>query len=107
MMEDYYRMIAKYWRQHRLDPDQEKYEKFKHKLRGFLPITDMIMIETVADLTFAPESGGFVVVTLFSEKEGYSPFPLVVDDNMILLMSDWENGVWSATYAREIRDEDD
>ena len=106
-MEVYYKLATRYWRSHLENPDQERYEKFKHKLRGFLPVTDILHINSIEELTITEENGGFVIVTMFQKYPGEPPFPLYAAENMRLLMSDFDNGAWSATYAREVHDDND
>ena len=107
MMEVYYSLATRYWRSHLEEPDEEKYEKFKHKLQGFLPVTDILYINSIEELALTEENGGFVIITMFQKYPGENPFSLYVNGDMRLLMSEYKDGAWCATYAKEIKDDDD
>lgn len=112
MIEAYCSMILDQWVAYRAlsERDQESADlqlaRFKHKIKGYLPITDMLYIESADDLKLnKADDGGFVIVTMLQAYEGDFPFlPVIGSYNMLTADYHTSKG-WTAVYAYEPPDE--
>jgi hypothetical protein len=114
MIESYCLTVIKYWVDHwekyKSDPEgaDERFRKFRHKLQGFLPVTDLLYINSVDELRLKKEDdGGFVIVTMLQDHEGDFPFVGQIGRYYMLTADYHERMGWTAVYAYEPPPEDD
>lgn len=108
MIETYCSMIIDQWVEYydllKTEPERadKELKRFHVRIKGFLPITDIQIVQSADELKFDKSvDGGFVIISMLQDHEGAFPFVPVIDQYHLLTADYFPRKGWTAVYAYE------